>query len=314
MAASPATAAQDQCKRGMLLGLGGMPCLQRNLCAAAGVPDSRGLFRHVRTTPAVIGHCLRDDFEDFLNPDSYRYMAENREHAWHTLYSRPYQMLSLRSLDFLASWDFKAYSYMWDAVLHHGPAMFEHVSCIGGIQAQIAMLDNDVADTRAFLCKYPWKVMVWASAIPYSHLQTLAGQDPTLTICGVVNMVMRVLLIETEELYNCLIDHGCENFVLLCIVIVYGMPHYRQPQRESIRVSRAEEHQRAETYLEFFQSQLVGSQFIAADGSDAAAAEFARVTLFLLQYMEWTEWGPCLEHGQNYFHNDALGLSVWKIH
>ena len=134
----------------------------------------------------------------------------------------------------------------------HVLAMFHHLIRDGGLE-QLPTLHRRAVRTRKYLRKYSWKVMVWAGAIPYIYLMSLLERNPNRVPSDVLEAFMEVLVAEVEELHNSLVRYGCDNFVLIGVLIVHGAPHADPPRvrHQSVRVSTSKT-QRSVAYITFF--------------------------------------------------------------
>ena len=66
--------------------------------------------------------------------------------------------------------------------------------------------------------------MVWAGAISFSDLASLLERNPNLDRSDVLRTLMTVLVAELQELHGSLARYGCDNFVLICVLIIHGAP------------------------------------------------------------------------------------------
>ena len=78
--------------------------------------------------------------------------------------------------------------------------------------------------TRRYLRKSTPKVMVWAGAIPYSHMELLLERNPNLDPSEVLRARMTVIVAEVEDFHRSLVRYGCDNVVLIGVRIIHGAP------------------------------------------------------------------------------------------
>ena len=151
--------------------------------------------------------------------------------------------------------------------------------------------------------------MVWAGAIPYSYLEWLLRRNPNLVPSDVLRTLMGVLVTEIEELHNSLVQYGCDNFVLIGVLIVHGAPHRDLPRvhHQSVRVSTSRT-QRSMAYMTFFESKLRGAHFVHTEDA-LVAMECNRVMQCVAPYMTWERY---LTHNRSFLYNPYMELSVWE--
>ena len=136
-------------------------------------------------------------------------------------------MVTSTSCELLRAWNSRLFLEAWNLAAPHVPAMFHHLTRDGGLEQQLPTLHRRAVRTRTYLHKYSWEVMVWAGATPYSYLESLLKRDPNLVPSDVLQALMEVLVAEVEELHNSLVRYGCDNFMLIGILIVHGTPSCR---------------------------------------------------------------------------------------
>ena len=154
--------------------------------------------------------------------------------------------------------------------------------------------------------------MVWAGAIPHSYLESLLEQNPNLVPADVFQALMEVLVAEIEELHNSLIRYGCNNFVLIGILIVHGAPSADTPydRHRSVRVS-ASKKERSVAHVTFLESRLRGAHFKHADGPDLVKMDRNHVMQFVSPYMAWQSCGPDPIYNRYLLYNHYMKLSIW---
>ena len=292
------------------MGLGGMCFLELDLFRRTGNSGPWGLFCDVFTTPAVVAACVDNDFQDFLNPACYETVPGEAQ-VWHKQYSRLEHMVTSTSCELLRAWNSGLFLEAWNWAAPHVPAMFHHLTRDGGLEQQLPTLHRRAVRTRKYLRKYSWTVMVWAGAIPYSYLESLLERDPNLeSLLDVLQALMEVLVAEVEELHNSLVRYGCDNFVLIGVLIVHGAPHADPPcvRHQSVRVSTSKT-QRSIAGITFFESQLRGAHFVHTDSPALVAMERNRVMQFVAPYMTWQHW-PESTYNWSFLYNPYMELSV----
>ena len=299
-----AIADDDNREYGMLMGLGGMCFLELDLFKKTGNSGPYGLFSDVFTTPAVVAACVDNNFQDLLNPACYD--TEGRGRARHKQYSCLERMVTSTSRDLLHAWNSDLFRQAWNLAAPRVPAMLHHLRRAGGLEQKLPTLHKRAVRTRRYLRKYSWKVMVWAGAIPYSYLEWSTEAKPKL-----LQLLMGVLVAEVEELHNSLVRYGCDNFVLIGVLIVHGAPRAGPPRvrHQSVRVSTSRT-QRSEAYITFFESQLNGAHFVHTDSPALVAMERNRVMQFVAPYMTW-ELFPDWTRNRSFLYNPYMELSVW---
>ena len=134
---------------------------------------------------------------------------------------------------------------------------------------------------------------------------------PKPCFSDVLQALMDVLAIELKELHNSLVRYGCDNFVLIGVLIIHGAPHADPPhvQHQSVRLSMSRT-QRSMAYITFFESQLNGAHFVHTDRPALAAMERNRVMQFVAPYMTWERF-PDLRNNWSFLYNPYMELSVW---
>ena len=188
--------------------------------------------------------------------------------------------MTSRSCELVRTWNSGIFREAWDLAAPRVPATFHHLTRDGGLEQKLPTLDRRAVRTRMYLRKYSWKVMMWAGAIPYSYLESLLERDPNLeSLLDVLQALMEVPVAEVEELHNSLVRYGCDNFVLIGVLIVHGAPHADPPrvQHQSVRVSTSKT-QRSMAYTTFLSRSCV------------ERTSCIRIALLLLQ---WNAAAPC---------------------
>ena len=314
MSRSAVAISDDDREYGMLMGLGGQCFLELDIFKRTGNSGPFGLFCDVFTTPAVVAACVDNNFQDFLNPACYNTAPgqAGKAHLWHTQYSRLEHMMTSRSCELVRTWNSGIFREAWDLAAPRVPAMFHHLTRDGGLEQKLPTLDRRAVRTRMYLRKYSWKVMMWAGGIPYSYLESFLERHPHLVPSDVLQLLVRVLVAEVEELHNSLVRYGCDNFVLVGVVIVHGAPH-KDPPREwhqTVRVSTSRT-QRSLAYITFFESQLRGAHFVHTDSPGVATMERNRVMQFVAPYMAWQPGGTDPTYNCPWLYNPYMDLSIW---
>jgi len=310
MSQSPVAIADDDREYAMLMGLGGMCFLELDLFKNTGNSGPWGLFCDVFTTPAVVAACVDNDFQDFLNPACYD-TVPGKAQVWHKQYSRLEHMVTSKSCELLRAWNSDTFLEAWNLAAQHVPAMFHHLTRDGGLEHHLPTLHRRVVRTRKYLRKYSWKVLMWAGATPYSYLESLLERNPNLAPSDVLQVLMEVLVAELEELHHSLVRYGCDNFVLIGVLIVHGAPDYSpRVEHQSVQVSTSRT-QRSMAYITFFASKLRGAHFVHKDNPALVAMERNRVMQFVAPYMTWQPCGPDSTYNWSFLYNPHMELSVW---
>ena len=172
-----------------------------------------GVFDWIGTTPAMVAHCLVDDFRTLCNPDRYRAMGRNGGNLQNTFYEEHLRQHVLMNLDgrglSLADMGLHAF-YNYEL-----PALFIH-NTEGGVYEMCRTLRRRGRRMTEQLREDGLKVLVWGMAIPYYHYAHHQYEQAAIE---------EVIQEELRNLHHCLIyDVGVERFCLVGLLVVHGVP------------------------------------------------------------------------------------------
>jgi len=230
MSHQPVDIADDQREYGNPMGLGGMCFLELDLFRRTGNKGPRSLFCDIFNTPAVVAQLLDNDFQQLFNPDCY-YKVSKQAKLWHKQYSNLDHMVTTTSLDLLRATN----SDLFQRASRNVPAMFHHLTHAGGLQEQLPTPRRRADRTRRYLRRYPWKVLMWAAAVPYSYLKWFGERNSN---ADVLQVLLDVLVTELKELHTSLVRYECDNFVFIGLLIVHGAPPAKRFLRKAVDMSK----------------------------------------------------------------------------
>ena len=172
-----------------------------------------GVFDWIGTTPAMVAHCLVDDFRTLCDPDRYRAMGKNGGNLQHTFYEeyivRRLMMnqgrrgVALGNLLGLAD---------YNSLL---PALFIH-NTQGGVHEMCDTLRRRGERLTVQLDHDGLKVLVWGIAIPYHHWTRYHYAQERIE-----EMMEEELGALHQELMR---NVQVESFCLVGLLVIHGVP------------------------------------------------------------------------------------------
>ena len=175
------------------------------------------VFDWVATTPSMVADILEDDGAKLLNTMYYRLKGNNGGHIQHEWYEA-FVMEQMRHQGWLSP----DAGLVTQQMMHQGlPAMFQH-NKEGGPTELLAKLQKRWKLMRTRLVGTQWKVLVYGCAIPWSMYKYKFG----------ANNCDRVFDVELQVLFEKLKQKRIDNFALVGLVVVHGVPAHEKFQEQ----------------------------------------------------------------------------------
>ena len=281
-----------------VIGLGGQCWVAKLLKLLRKSPTH--VFDWVATTPSVVADILEDDGAKLLNTMYYRLKGDNGGHIQHEWYEAFVMKLMKQMMhQGLPSRDAGPVTQQ---LMHQGlPAMFQH-NTEGGRAELLAKLQKRWKLMRTRLAGTQWKVLVYGIAISWSMYKKLAE------LFG-ANNCDRVFDAELQVLFEKLKQKRIDNFALVGLVVVHGVPAHEkfQEQRRVLSPEFTPSFQVATRSIIPFESTLRGAHF---QGSMALQEMLVVCNQLkaISDQLGWREADDPAVHGRKYYYNPHLSI------
>ena len=280
-----------------IIGLGGQPWVSELLKLVRESPTH--VFDSVLTTPSMVADILGDDAVTLLDIAYYRVNDDNRRHIQHVWYEAFVMKVTV--------WPLVQHVTMDCQLRFRGlPAIFQH-NTEGGPFGLRAKLQEWWKLMRTRLSGTQWKVLVYGIAISwgeYNYYQERVGAG----VCD------HVLDVELRVLFDMLEDKGIDNFALVGLVVVYGVPADEkfEEQRRILSPEFTSNFRVLLLHKIAFESILVGGSF---QGGTAPGEVYGlcKQLKAIREQLGWYEVDDDSVCGRKYFCNALLSIRVsWR--
>ena len=281
-----------------VIGLGGQCWVAKLLNRMRESPTH--VFDWVATTPSMVADILEDDGAKLLDTMYYRLKGDNGghiQHEWYEAFVRE-QTVALVTQQMM-------HQRLTQQMMHQElPAMFQH-NTEGGPTELLAKLQKRWKLMRTRLAGTQWKVLVYGCAIPWSMYQKLPE------LFG-ANACDRVLDAELQVLFEKLKQKRIDNFALVGLVVVHGVPAHEkfQERRRVLSPELTPNFQVAIRNIISFESTLRGAKF---KGSMALQERLAvcKQLKAISDQLGWCLADDHAVHGRKYYYNPHLSICAW---